>query len=260
MENLLLLVPTHHPMIIFLHKPWIRLTLNLLTVALLMGATSCKQTRDETWYCYDRNSKPVEGVIVICHYNLANSGKSATTYRLSDATGKIFFDFDEDPPDGLIRGYSCIYSPRLRSGAGDLGERWHDGQPIPNDPVYFDEWNNKIYIKSGTGEPLIWHDALNALISAYFTNMHDNNDGAKLKRELGPSVSHERSLFLEEYGERLVPLAYLDTAAIRAYYPFVAERKNTGLRFKDITRVRMLVILSLILHSSMLDMYFPIPL
>lgn len=213
-------------------KPWIRFALSLLALALLVGATGCKRTRDETWYCYDREGTPVEGAIVICHYNLAGSGQAAVNYRISDAKGKIFLDLDGDTPDGLIRGFSCIYSPKLRSSGP--GERWHVDQPVPDTTAYFDEWNNKIYLKSGVGDPLIWHEALNDLISSYFTNMRGNG-GAKLQRDLGSVVARERSLFLEEYGEQVVPPAYLENAAVNAFYPYISRKKNAGLKFKDIT-------------------------
>jgi hypothetical protein len=214
------------------HKPWIRFTLSLLALALIVGATGCKATRDEKWHCYDREGKPIEGAIVICSYNLAGSGQTAVNYRISDAKGKIFLDLDEDTPDGLIRDFS-IYSPELRSGGP--GERWHKDQPIPDTTAYFDEWNNKIYLKSGVRDPLIWHEALNNLISSFFTNMRDNNGGAKLQRELGPVVARERSLFLEQYGEQVVSPAYLENAAVNAFYPYISKQKSAGLKFKDIT-------------------------
>ena len=215
------------------HKPWIRFALSLLALALLVGATGCRRTRDETWYCYDREGKPVEDAIVICTYTLAGSGQSAVNYRISDAKGKIFLNLDDDTPDGLIRGFSCIYSPKLRNSGP--GERWHVDQPVPDTSAYFDEWNNKIYLKSGVGDPLIWHEALNDLISAYSTHNDDPNGGAKLDRDLGSIVFHERSLFLEEYGEQVVPPVYLENAAVNSFYPYISKRKNANLKFKDIT-------------------------
>lgn len=218
-----------------LHKLAMRFTPNLLAVALLTGVAGCKQTKDETWHIYDRNGKPVPDAIVICSYTLANSGKGAVNYRIGKPTGEILLDLDEDTPDGLDRGYSCVYSPRLRNGDTGLGQRWHEGEPIPDGSVYFDEWNHKIRIKSGVEDPLIWHHALNSLIAGYFNNICNDKGGAKLRKELGPIVSRERSLFLEKYGEELVPAAYLDKTAVNAYYPSVFKKKNTGLKFKDIT-------------------------
>ncbi len=236
MENFLILVLTHHSMITSLHKPWIRCALKLLTPVLLIAASGCKQTKDDTWYCYDRKGKPVEGVLIICRYSLANSGRAAINHRFSNATGMILINLDDDTPDGLIRGYSCIYSANLKSGDIGLGERWHEGQPVPAMPVYFDEWNKKIYLKSGIDDPVIWHSALTSLISSYSELIGNTNGGAKLNAELSSLVSQERALFLERYGEQVVPLEYLKTGWIfRVHYLNIDKSRSDGLKFKDIT-------------------------
>lgn len=220
----------------FLQKPWIRLALSLLALVLIVGVTACKQTQDETWYCYDTQGHPVESVLIVCRYSLANSGRAAINHRFSNATGMIVIDLDDDTPDGLIRGYSCIYSAKLKSGDTGLGERWHKGQPVPDTAVYFDEWNNKIYLKSGIDDPLIWHSALTTLISSYSELRRNPYGGAKLNAELSALVSQERALFLEKYGDLTVPLDYLDTGWVfRSHYPNIDRSYNAGLKFKDIT-------------------------
>lgn len=236
MENFLLLMPTrHHPMITFLRNPWKPFILSPLVLAMLMGVSGCKQTRDETWYCYDTQGHPVEGVLIVCRYSLANSGRAAINHRFSDGTGKIVIDLDEDTPDGLQRGYSCIYSPKLKSGDAGLGGRWHKGLPIPDKAVYFDEWNNKIYLKRGVDDPLIWHNALCVLISSYSGLRGNPYGGAKLDAKLSVLVPRERALFLEKYGEQVVPLDYLKRGSFSAYYPNLDKSYTAGLKFKDIT-------------------------
>ena len=221
--------------------PFVRLALNLLAIALCIGTTACNSTDNKTWHCYDRQGNPAEGVVILCHWGLANYDKHGVTCRMSDANGKIVLDGDADTPFGLSRGDACIYSSKLRSGSVGMGKRWHETepeheiQPIPDTAVYFDEWNNKIYLKSGVDDPVIWHNALNHLISSYGRLRGAPNGGAKLNAMLSGIVPHERALFLEKYGERIVPSDYLKTASVNNFFGGSSKRTNSGIKFKDIT-------------------------
>lgn len=215
-------------------QAWVKISISLLVVALVAWIFLGHQPEDETWHCYDTQGHPAEGVLIVCHYGLAGSNRSGVNFRFSDAEGKIIFDLDDDTPDGLMRGYSCIYSPKLRSGAVGQGERWHEGQPIPNEAVYFDEWNNKIHLQSGVDDPLIWHNALGHLICAYGGARRNPHGGAKVDAELAGLVFRERALFLEKYGEQVVPLSYLKTGTFRNFYSY-ARKADAGSKFKDIT-------------------------
>ena len=213
-------------------------------IALCIGTTACNSTDNKTWHCYDRQGNPAEGVVIISRWGLPECNKSGVTCRISDANGKIVLDLDADTPPGLDRGDECIYSSKLRCGSVGMGKRWHETepgheiQPIPDTPVYFDEWNNKIYLKSGVNDPVIWHNALNHFILSYSASRNHPNGGAKLNAYLSVLVSRERALFLEKYGEQIVPQNYnytvsLDTLVTR--YSYLSKRNNANLKFKDIT-------------------------
>ena len=213
------------------------LALTLLT--LLFGISGCDgtrgETKNETWYCYDTSGHPVGGVLILCFYGFPSSNKSAVNFRFGDASGKVVLDLDEDNPNrGLMRAYQCIYSRQLRNGDAELGERWHEGQPIPPGPVYFDEWNNKIYIAPGGDDPQTWHAALDILIISY-SSKSEPNGGPKLGRELHPFIARERQEFLEKYGETSVPPAYLKTIRFRTYHKNLKALPGDTLKFKNIT-------------------------
>jgi len=216
-------------------KLWTRRIHSLLALALIVGITGCNGTPNETWHCYDTQGHPAEGILIVCFYGLANYKQSGVNCRFSDATGKITLDLDKDTPHGLQRGYDCIYSAKLRSGAAGLGERWHDGQPVPDTAVYFDERNNKIFLKSGVDDPLIWHAALNNLISSYNRLRKFTNGGMKVNETLSTMVPRERTLFLDKYGELAVPLDYLNSASVKSYYSYLAKSNNATKTFRDIT-------------------------
>ena len=187
---------------------WGRFALKLLALALLAGITGCNRTKNEIWYCYDSQGHPLEGVLIACHYGLAGSDKTGMNCRFSDSSGKIVLDVDGDIPDGLLRGFSCIYSAKLRSGALGMGERWHKGEPIPETAVYFDEWNNKIYLKDGADDPVAWAVAINGLINAYgnaFFVAGEVPGAANMENALEKLVPRERDLFIDRYGNEPVP-------------------------------------------------------
>jgi len=217
------------------HKQfWTRLIQSMQAIALIIGTTSCAISSSETWHCYDTKGNPAEGVLIVCHYGLSNYDKTGVNCRFSDAKGKIVLDLDADTPLGLERGYSCIYSSKLRSGCADQGTRWHEGETIPKDAVYFDEWNNKIYMKSGIDNPVIWHNALNALIHAYEDSRRAVNGGRNLNAQISQIVLMERALFIKKYGENEVPIGYLKTDGL-VYFPTLQKNYKSGLKFKDIT-------------------------
>lgn len=235
--NLLAMIPPDR------RSPWTRFALGVLALGLLLGATGCYSIRNETWHCYDDKGQPVEGVLIICNYGLANYGKRAVNHRFSDAQGRIILDFDEDTPRELMRGYDYIYSSKLRSGSVGIGERWHQGAPIPGRAVYFDEYNNNIYIKGGASDPLIWGGALNGVLSAYSWAFHsagyvpgrDAVPGlAKLKESLEVLAPRERALFLAQYGEKTVPVNEINQRGLRGYFVNLPDRDNPNLKFKDI--------------------------
>jgi|LNAP01.1.fsa_nt_gb hypothetical protein len=205
-----------------------------------LSLTGCYKTRDVTWHCYDEKGKPVEGVLIVCNYGLANYGKRAVNHRFSDAQGKVVLDFDEDTPRELMRGYDCIYSAKLRSGSVDIGERWHRGAPIPESAVYFDEYNYNIYIKSGDNNPVFWHSALNSLIDEYRNHNvrkagSDAPGVAKIDIMFSILVPRERALFLAKYGDQLVPSVYIKTGSVGSYFPDIFQRDTSRLKFKDVT-------------------------
>jgi len=209
-------------------------------VGLLLGAGCNLITPNETWYCYDEQGQPVEGVIIVCRYGLANYAKRGVGYGISDAQGKVTFVADDAMPGGLERGYDRVYSAKLQSGDAGMGERWHNGAPIPEDPVYFDEYTNKIYIKNGVGNPAMWNAAINGLIDAYRNvgggKMAMYGPGAgKLWTALSTLVPAERDAFLKKYGELPVPVKYLKSNRLHAAFPFADMQVNQGLRFKDVT-------------------------
>ena len=227
-------------MITVRQSAWTRFILGFLALGLLLGTAGCYTTRDVTWHCYDEKGQPVEGVLIVCHYGLANYGKRAVTHRFSDAQGKVILDFDDDTPHELLRGYDCIYSSKLCSGSVDIGERWHQGAPIPDSAVYFDEYNYNIYIKSGEGNPVFWHSALNALIDEY-RNKNIRKAGlnapgvVKLEATLSVLVPRERVLFLAKYGEQLVPGDYIKNGSVGSYFPEIFHGDGSRLKFKDVT-------------------------
>ncbi|MCX6937068.1 MAG: hypothetical protein NTU80_04105 [Verrucomicrobia bacterium] len=197
-------------------------------------------TPNETWYCYDEQGQPLEGVVIVCHYGLANSPKRGVGYGISDALGKVTFVADQDMPRGLVRGYGCVYSAQLQNGDAGMGARWHKGAPIPKDTVYFDEYAKYIYIKNGIGNPAWWNDSINNLIYTYRNigggKMAMYGPGAgKLWNLLSTLVPAEREAFLKAYGEQPVPTDYLKSNVLNAYFPYADTQLNKGLKFKDIT-------------------------
>ena len=197
--------------------------------------SGCNGTLDETWRCYDTSGNPVGGVLVICSYGMPSCDKSAVNFRFADATGKLVLDLDNDNPNrGLRRAYVCIYSRQLRNGGGELGERWHEGEPVPTGPVYFDEWNNKIHIAPGGDNPRAWHASLDILITSY-SMKKDPVGGPRLGKELHPFIARQRQEFLEKYGDTPVPPEYLKTVGFRLYHKNLAALPPENLKFKDIT-------------------------
>ncbi|MCX6937069.1 MAG: hypothetical protein NTU80_04110 [Verrucomicrobia bacterium] len=224
-----------------MQKQFKRLALTALCLLGLLASSGCVMiTPNETWYCYDEQGQPLESVIIVCNYGLANSAKRGVGYGISDALGKVTFVADKDMPRGLERGYECIYSKKLQSGYVDIGERWHKGAPIPKEPVYFDEHAKKIFIKSGIGDPVCWHAAINRLINEYRNvgsgKMAMYGPGAgKLWNLLSTLVPVERDAFLKAYGEQPIPTDYLKSNVLNAYFPRAHRQINDGLKFKDIT-------------------------
>ena len=213
----------------------------LFTISLLF--TGCYSTRNATWHCYDEKGRPVEGVLIICNYGLAGYAKRAVNHRFTDANGQVLLDFDEDTPRELMRGFDCIYSAKLRSGDSGIGARWHQGAPIPNAPVYFDEYNNNIYIKDGTGDPLIWGGAINQILHEYsrtvgariYSHGKESAPGmAKLEKTLAIIAPEERALFLAKYSEKSVPVFELYQRGLQGYFVDFTSNSAPGLRFKDI--------------------------
>jgi len=203
--------------------------------ALFLRISGCGHTPDETWFCYDTSGHPVGGVLILCDYGLASSNKSAVNFRFGDSSGKVVLDLDRDNPyRTLNRGYSCIYSRQLKNGDSDIGERWHKGEPIPPGPVYFDEWNHKIYIAPGGDDPQAWHAALDMLIVSYSARKCPVG-GTKLGRELYHFIERERQEFLEKYGETSVPPEYLKTNRLMLYHKNLKALPVDNLKFKDIT-------------------------
>ena len=214
-------------------KPWASFALNLLVLALFAG---CNSPKNETWYCYDTHGHPLPDVVIACHYGLAGYDKTGMNCRFSDSSGRIVLDLDDDIPSGLMRGFSCIYSAKLRSGDVGLGKRWHEGEPIPETAVYFDEWNNKIYLKSGFDDQVAWAVAVNSLTNAYgnaFFRAGKEPGSAKMEKALEKLVPRERELFLAQYGEEAVPVYEIKRRKLQGHFDF--PRKDTAdLKFKDV--------------------------
>ena len=167
-----------------------------LTLFLSLGFFAVKwfwgdQPPDETWYCYDTSGHPVGGVLIVCDYGLAGSNDHSVNFRFADASGKIVLGLDPETLRGLGRSYICVYSRQLRNGDSGLGQRWHVGQPIPAGPVYFDEWNNKIYITPAGNDRQAWHTAIGNLDYALSYRRYPVG-GAKLDKELSPFLARER--------------------------------------------------------------------
>ncbi|MEO8615858.1 MAG: hypothetical protein ABI600_12015 [Luteolibacter sp.] len=217
-------------------KPWASSALHLLALALLTGITGCERPEKETWYCYDALGHPLEGVVIACNYGLPNYDKSGMNCRFSDASGRIVLDLDKDIPNGLRRGFSCIYSAKLRSGNVGMGERWHGGEPIPDTAVYFDEWNNKIYLKNGFDDPVAWAVAVNGLTAAYgnaFFTAGEVPGAVKMEKALEKLAPRERDLFIAQYGELEVPWDEIKRRRLQGH--FKTPRKDAaGMKFKDI--------------------------
>jgi len=214
-------------------RTWMAYLLPFLFLA--FAASGCNGTPDETWHCYDTAGNPAAGVLVLCSYGLPSHNKSAVNFRFADASGKLFLDLDKDNPHrGLRRAYICTYSRQLRNGGGEIGERWHEGEPVPTGPVYFDEWNNRIYIAPGGDNPRAWHASLDILITSY-SQKSDPVGGPRLGKELYPFIAREREDFLTKYGETPVPPEYLKTIGFRLYHKNLAALPQQNLKFKDIT-------------------------
>ncbi|MCX6937067.1 MAG: hypothetical protein NTU80_04100 [Verrucomicrobia bacterium] len=216
------------------------LTAALCLLGLLASSGCVMITPNETWYCYDEQEQPLEGVIIVCHYGLANSPKRGVGYGISDALGKVTFVADQDMPRGLERGYESIYSGKLQSGDAGIGARWHKGAPIPEKSVYFDEYSKCIYIKNGIGNPTVWNYAINNLMESYANvgggKMAMYGPGAgKLWMMLSTVGPIERELFLKKHGDQVVPRAYLMSKMANAYFPRAYKQIDDGLKFKDIT-------------------------
>ncbi len=217
-------------------KPKAPFVICLLAISLLAAITGCNRTKNETWYCYDTHGHPVEGVVISCDYGLAGYDKTGVNGRFSDSTGKIVLDLDDDTPAGLMRGFSCIYSAKLRSGAVGMGDRWHEGQPIPETAVYFDEWNNKIYLRSGFDDPLAWALAVNGLMNAYgnaFFSAGAVPGAAKLEKELESLARREREQFIALHGEKTVPVDEINRRRLQGHFK-LPRKDNPDLKFKDI--------------------------
>ena len=218
------------------YKRKVPLVIYLLALALIAGITGCNRTKNETWYCYDTQGHPLEGVVIACHYGLAGYDKTGENCRFSDSSGKIVLDLDNDIPDGLNRGFSCIYSAKLRSGDVGMGERWHKGEPIPETAVYFDEWNNKIYLRSGFDDPVAWAVAVNSLTNAYrsaFFSAGKVPGTAKLEKDLEMLALRERERFIALHGEETVPVDEIKRRGLHGHFE-LPRKDNPDLKFKDI--------------------------
>jgi hypothetical protein len=212
----------------------------IFLVAILFLYAGCNSVPDETWHCYDEQGNPLGGVLIICHYGLPQYEKSAVDYRFSDAHGRVYFTTKREMPRGLRRGYACIYASSIHGGSAGIGERWHAGAPIPDAGAYFDEYKNRIYIKSGDGDPVIWHSALNNLISVYANvkgrRLGMSGAGAmQLEVMLSDFVPKERNRFLRKYAQALVPLHYIKSRRLDNYFPRLSRRNDLNLKFSDVT-------------------------
>lgn len=219
----------------------VRVFLPVMIVLGFSGVSGCNYVPNETWHCYDETGRPVEGVLIVCHYGLANYKVRAVGYRFSDAQGMIYFDRDGGTiPGELIRGYACVYSPLLRNGGAGIGDRWHEGRPVPSVPVYFDEWRHEIHIRNAMQDPCAWNSAVNTLISvcgnvkrreyAMFGPGIDALEAAIL-----PFAQKERDLFIKQYGDVLVPGEYIKKGNIGVFFPNFSGEDSVVLRFRDIT-------------------------
>ena len=221
-------------------KPWLgflkKLALPAAAAVLLPWISGCDQNDTDHWKTYDASGHPVGGVLILCSYGLPSSDKAGVNYRFSDASGKVVLDLDKDIPRGLDQAHVCVYSRELKNGDLGLGERWHDGQPVPATPAYFDEWNNKIFIsRTAEDDASARHAALEILIAKYSVLRRFPNGGAKLGTDLRSFVTRERDEFLANYGAEPVPPAYYTSPTFRNFHDSLPATPAAGLTFKDIT-------------------------
>ena len=182
-----------------------------------MGLRGCKNPPNETWYCYDTSGRPVGGALILYDYGLPSYAHTGKYFRFANVSGKVVLDVDNDElGQGLSRGNKSLYSRQLKNGGVGLGVRWHEGQPIPKVPVYFDEWNNKIYI-APNDDPQVCHAALDLLMTCSSQTADPAGD-PKPAIELNTFAAREREDFLQKYGETIVPPEYLESIRIKFYH------------------------------------------
>lgn len=140
---------------------------------------------------------------------------------------------NDDLGHGLNRGNMSVYSRQLKNGDIGLGERWHEGQPIPKAPVYFDEWNNKISM-APNDDPQVWHAALDLLMTCS-SRTADPAGEPKLAKELYSFTVRDREDFLQKHGETPGLPEYLDSIGFKLYHKNLASLPRDNLKFKDIT-------------------------
>ena len=242
---------------------WARGLITASCLVFLFLGDGCRSViPNKIYHCYDEQGKPLEGVLFVCKYGLANEPAHRLDYRFSNREGIVRFQPDVISGDsaGLMRSMLAVYSYRMHSGMLKTGDQYMEGSsPVPDAQVYSPNFTDNIFFMDCNNNPAKWFDSLNIFL--YLArDIQLNNYGIKdpsitaLKQMIVPFAKKERAAFIEKYGEEIAPVNSTTTAAARTLRDFYGSKyitpgvninrlnefitspsKNTDVKFKDIT-------------------------
>ncbi len=212
--------------------------------------TGCQHfTEPQVFHCYDERGKPLEGVVFISQYvasTLMSYRTIGVDYRFSDDDGNVCFEnnsITKEFPESGMRFVMFVYSNHTHSGDFATGTYVAPGELLPLSPntglkyaVY--EYAGNLTFQDFSNDPVRWHLALHSLMQETSRVMkkegHYQSVGIdRLEAMIVSFTEKERALFLEEYGNALVPVAYYEFNKANGF-PQIPPEKRAGLRFKDI--------------------------
>ena len=245
---------------------WARGLITASCLVFLFLGGGCRSVPNETYHCYDEQGKPLEGVLFVCDYGLANAPTVGVDYRFSDKEGVVRFHRDAISKNaaGSMRNMRTVFSDRTHSGAPGDGESYIEGKdPVPDWPVCTTAFTNKMLFKNANDDPTRWLFSINCLLNLV-KNIQLREYGMegpgieRLEAMIVPFAKKERVAFIEKYGEEIAPVNFITKVAAdrvwwyraglksRNYMPpgsntelnyktLFSTTKNKTVKFKDLT-------------------------
>ena len=241
---------------------WARGLITASCLVFLFLGGGCRSVPNVTYHCYDEQGKPMEGVLFVCMYGLANEPTYGVDYRLSDKEGVVRFHRDamSIKSAGSNRAMQTVYSDRTHSGAPGDGRHYMEGRdPLPDWPVCTTSFTNKVLFKNANDDPVKWLFSINCLLDLVkdiqLREYGMTGPGIeRLEAMIVPFAKKERAAFIEKYGEQIAPVNYITTAAARTLRRFYGSKyitpgvninkiqafydspsKDTDIKLKDLT-------------------------